>query len=257
MVQHVFVGGVKIATVSRTELTALIIDECIKRRARAAELGTRLLFDANGQGLSLAERDPNYRNSLEQADLIHADGGFLVTLSRYIAGAAIAERSATTDLIHDVSVAGLPFGLSHYLLGGTEDVNSRCVERLRELYPGIVIVGRHHGYFGADRELDVVAEIGALKPDVVWIGLGKPREQFFATANKKGLRAGWAITCGGCFNFITGDYSRAPRWMQKGNLEWIYRAVTNPRLLWRYATTSPHALWLAFTRIDRRIIGTD
>jgi exopolysaccharide biosynthesis WecB/TagA/CpsF family protein len=155
-------------------------------------------------------------------------------------------------MLHDLAAAGLEHGLSHFLLGATEEVNAACAERLRQLYPGIVIAGRHHGFFGADEEASVIAEIGAAAPDLLWIGLGKPREQLFAVARREALRASWAITCGGCFNYVTGHYRRAPQWMQRANLEWLFRAVTTPKLLWRYATTSPHALWLAATRIDRR-----
>lgn len=254
VIEHVFIGGVKIAVASRADLTEAIIADCVDRRNGGRKSAARLLFDANGHGLSLAARDPDYRRALDQADMIHADGGFLVSLSRFIAGAQIAERSATTDLIHDLAAAGLPHRLSHYLLGATEDVNARCEERLRELYPGIVIAGRRNGYFGAGREAELIEAINRAQPDLVWIGLGKPREQLFAAGNRERLNAGWAISCGGCFNYITGDYHRAPQWMQDKNLEWLFRAATAPRLLWRYATTSPHALWLAVSRVDRRRI---
>lgn len=251
-VEHVFVGGVKVATIGRAELTQLIVADCIERR-RVNEHGPpHLLFDSNGHAISLAANDGDYRRALEGADIVHADGGSVVLASRFLAGAPVAGRSATTDLLHDLAAAGLKHGLKHYLLGGSEDVNRRCAERLAELYPGIVIAGRQHGYFGAEEEADVVATINAAEPDLLWIGLGKPREQLFATRLKGALRARWAITCGGCFNYVTGDYSRAPEWMRDMHLEWMFRAATTPRLLWRYATTSPHAIWLAATRIDRR-----
>jgi exopolysaccharide biosynthesis WecB/TagA/CpsF family protein len=250
-VEHIFVGGVKAATISRAELTRLVVEDCLERKV-ACPRPPALLFDSNGQGISLAARDPAYRMALEAADVVHADGGFVVLASRFVAGAAIPDRSATTDLLHDVAAAGLSAGLSHYLLGGTEEVNSACVERLRELHPGIVISGRHHGYLDAGEEESVISDIAQSAPEVLWIGLGKPREQLFAVGHRDGLRASWAITCGGCFNYVTGHYRRAPQWMQRSNLEWLFRAVTTPTLLWRYLTTSPHAVWLAATRIDRR-----
>jgi exopolysaccharide biosynthesis WecB/TagA/CpsF family protein len=252
VIEHVFIGGVKIATASRDALTKTIVGDCLARRTSERRSSARLLFDANGHGISLAARDPDYRRALDEADVIHADGGFLVTLSRYIAGAAVRERSATTDLIHDVAAAGLGHGLSHYLLGATEDVNAQCAERLQELYPGIVIAGRHHGYFGPEQEAQLIDGINRADPDVLWIGLGKPGEQYFAVRNRERLRLAWAVTCGGCFNYVTGHYRRAPQWMQNHGLEWLFRAATSPQLLWRYAMTSPHAVWLALSRIDRR-----
>jgi exopolysaccharide biosynthesis WecB/TagA/CpsF family protein len=251
--QHVFVAGMKVATAARAELAEQIVRDCVARRS-AKNRSTRLLFDANGHGISLAARDRQFREALEQADVIHVDGGWIVLASRYLAGAPVAERSATTDVIHDVAAAGLEHGLSHYLLGGTEQVNAACAQRMLELYPGLVLAGRKHGYFSAADEARVADEIAAAAPDVVWIGLGKPREQQFAAAMRERLGASWAITCGGCFNYITGDYPRAPRWMQDNHLEWLFRAVATPRLIWRFATTSPHAMWLAVKHRDRRVV---
>jgi exopolysaccharide biosynthesis WecB/TagA/CpsF family protein len=254
VIEHVFVGGVKVAAASRAQLCRLIINDCVERRGDGGP--PRLLFDSNGHGISLAATNPAFKQALNQADVVHADGGFVVLASRYLAGRAIGDRSATTDMIHDLAAAGLEPRLSHYLLGGTEEVNAACVERLRELYPGIVIAGRRHGYFFRDEESAVIAEIAAAAPDLLWIGLGKPREQLFAVSNKARLVAQWAITCGGCFNYITGAYPRAPKWMQDMSLEWLFRAGTSPHLMWRYATTSPHAIWLALSRRDRRVIGS-
>lgn len=251
-VQHVHVGGVKVATLSRAELTHRIVQEVLDRRTASRRRPPALLFDSNGQGVSLAARDVEYRQALEAADIVHADGGSVVLASRFVAGASIAGRSATTDMIHDVVTAGLACGLSHYLLGGAEEVNAACAERLRELYPGVVIAGRQHGYFPREEEEAIIAAVNEAAPDVLWVGLGKPREQLFGVHHRDALRANWLITCGGCFNYVTGHYRRAPQWMQRANLEWLFRAVTTPKLLWRYLTTSPHAMWLAATRIDRR-----
>ena len=126
-----------------------------------------------------------------------------------------------------------------------------------EEHPGIVIAGRRHGYFEPAQESQIVEAINAARPDVLWIGLGKPAEQAFAVRNRERLDLAWAISCGGCFNYITGAYRRAPRWMQDSNLEWLFRALTTPRLIWRYAATSPHALWLALSRVDRRRMAGD
>ena len=240
-------GGVEIATSSRAALVEQFLADCRTGVARP-----QLVFDANGQALSLAARDPTYRQALERADIVHADGGFLVTLSRW-AGQPIAERSATTDMIHDLAQACSREGLSFFLLGGTPDVSRRCAERLRDIYPELQIGGRRHGYF-ADDELDeIVATIDEARPDVVWVGLGKPREQMVALQLRDRIGATWIGTCGGCFDFVAGDASRAPRWMQQANLEWLYRLVRDPRrLFWRYFTSNPHALWLVVRHAWRK-----
>lgn len=251
--EHVFVGGVRAATASRAELTRRIIEDCLERR-RSAAGPPRLLFDTNGHGISLAARDDDYRKALEVADVVHADGGWIVAASRLLSGAKIAERSATTDMIHDLASAGIEHGIRHYLLGATEEVNVSSARRLEQLYPGMIIAGRYQGYFGEEEEDPLIAHINEAAPDLLWIGLGKPREQLFAVRNRDRLRAAWAITCGGCFNYITGHYRRAPQWIQDSHLEWLFRSVTTPNLLGRYLTTSPHALLLALTRRDKRVI---
>jgi exopolysaccharide biosynthesis WecB/TagA/CpsF family protein len=253
--RSVVVGGVVVATASRSELTRRIIADCLNRRRDGGTAPPRLLFDANGHALSLAARDPAYARALEAADALHADGGSIVLASRFLSGEAIAERSATTDMIHDLAAAGVGHGIRHYLLGATEEVNASCARRLEQIHPGIVIAGRHHGYFAPQEEQSLIEDINASAADLLWIGLGKPREQLFAVRNQHRIRAGWAITCGGCFNYVTGHYRRAPRWMRDNHLEWLFRAVTTPKLLWRYATTSPHAVWLALRVRTRDIVN--
>ena len=255
-VEHVLVGGVKVATASRAELTSIAIRACLDDRANGASR-TRLMFDSNGHGISLSATNADFRRALEAADVVHADGGFVVAASKRLAGLPVKERSATTDLFHDFAAAGIRDGISHYFLGATEAVNSACARLMQELHPGVTIAGRRHGYFTNDEEDRLIGEINDAAPDMLWIGLGKPREQSFAVRNRNLLKTSWAITCGGCFNYVTGDYGRAPLWMQDAHMEWLYRAITTPSLIGRYATTSPHAIWRALTRVDRRVLRSE
>ncbi len=253
MLQHVCIAGIRVATASRAEITEAMVADCLARAETGYSSPPRLVFDANGQAISIAARNSGYRAAVDRADLIHADGGFIVTASRWLAGAKIAERSATTDLVHDFAAAAGANGLSFYLFGGTEEVNARCAARLRAVYPQLRIAGRRNGYFDLRHTDDIIEEINKAAPDLLWIGLGKPQEQIFAAKNAERIRAGWAVTCGGCFDYIAGNYRRAPMWMQRANLEWLFRAFTERRLFWRYLVTSPHAIWLMLTRTDRSI----
>jgi N-acetylglucosaminyldiphosphoundecaprenol N-acetyl-beta-D-mannosaminyltransferase len=243
----VIVGGVKTACISRDGLTKLMITDCVA--ARAEPRRPKLIFDTNGHGLSLTATDPRYREYLKAADLIHADGQVIVTASRFLTSSPIPERSATTDFFHDAAKAAGESGLRFFLFGGTEEVNAQCADITRDLYPSLQIAGRRNGYFSATDEGKICDGINASGADVVWVGLGKPREQEFCVRNRQRIKAGWLVTCGGCFNYITGRYSRAPNWMQRAGFEWLHRMATNPRqLFWRYLTTNPHALFLIATR---------
>jgi exopolysaccharide biosynthesis WecB/TagA/CpsF family protein len=244
------VGGVRVAALSRSDICSLILRDSVERRGRAGcRPRTRLLFSANGHAISLAARNSELRRALNDADLVHADGQAIVFASRCLPGPRIPERSATTDLIHDISQVCPAEGLSCFLLGGTEDVNARCAEALVRLHPGLKIAGRRHGSFRREDEREIVEEVNASEADILWVGLGKPLEQLFCIRNRDELRVAWAVTCGGTFSFVVGDYRRAPGWMQSAGFEWLFRAITNPRkLLWRYVTTNPHALLLLATK---------
>lgn len=251
--KEVMVGGLKTACVSRQQLADIMVQDCFANRA-AAERRPKLVFASNGHGIAFAGMHQEYKQYFDQADIIHADGQIVVFASKLLTSAAIPERSVTTDFIHDALKAGSEYGLRFYLLGATEEVNAKCVEILRETYPDAQIVGRRHGYFSIDEEDDIVDDINLTCPDVVFVGLGVEREYAFSVRNRDRLIAGWVVTCGGCYNYVTGDYGRAPNWMQKSGMEWLFRLCLEPRrLFWRYAITNPVALF--FILIRTRAVG--
>jgi N-acetylglucosaminyldiphosphoundecaprenol N-acetyl-beta-D-mannosaminyltransferase len=238
---RVVVGGVHTACVSRQQLGGLMVGDCLA--ARGGLRAPRLVFASNGHAIALAALDAEFRRQLAQADLIHADGTPVVFASRLLTRTPVPERSATTDFIFDAAHAAERHGLKFFLLGSTEDVNSRCAKNLNKAYPGIEIAGRRNGYFSIEEETRICDEINRSGADVLWVGLGVPLEYEFCLRNKARLKVGWIVTCGGCFNFAAGDYARAPQWMQKTGLEWLHRLWREPkRLFWRYLVTNPVAI---------------
>jgi N-acetylglucosaminyldiphosphoundecaprenol N-acetyl-beta-D-mannosaminyltransferase len=244
---EVTVGGIATACLSRDGLARMMLQDCLDARQNP-DRHPKLVFASNGHAIALAARDEVFRFIFEQADIIHADGQAAVFASR-MTGTPIPERSATTDFIHDAAEIGSRHGLRFFLLGATEEANAEAAHILAETYPGLQVVGRRHGYFSRDEEEEICDEINLTLPDVIWVGLSVPREYEFAVRNKTRLSAGWLVTCGGCYNFITGTYPRAPRWMQAAGLEWLFRLAIEPkRLFWRYAVTNPLAIFLLLTR---------
>jgi len=242
------IGGLPIAVVDRAQSAQLMISLAAARRKSG---GPALVFtSANGQVLSLCAKNPEVRSLFEQADIIHADGMPLVFASRWFCRRPLPERVATTDLFHDVARRAETQGTSFYLLGATDAVIEQSVRRARALYPRLRIVGYRGGYFSNDEEAEVVAAIDAARPDILWVGMGAPREQVFALRNSKRLRnVGIIKTAGGLFDFISGRNRRAPDWMQALGLEWAFRVLVEPqRLGGRYLRTNPHALFLLLTR---------
>ncbi len=244
---EVKVGGIKTACLTRAQLANLMVNDCFA--ARRAKAAPKLVFAANGHAIALAATDAKFRAQFDAADIVHADGQPVVLASRLLAATPVPERSATTDFIHDAASAAQGHGLKIFLLGATEEINAHCAAILRFRYPGLKIAGRRNGYFRREDEAALCDEINASGADIVFVGLGVPLEYDFAVRNKQRLKAGWLVTCGGCYNFVTGDYKRAPDWMQRAALEWLYRLVREPRrLFWRYAVTNPLALFLLATR---------
>lgn len=245
--REVNVGGIKTACVSRGQMTELMVGDC--QAARTHKRDPKLIFASNGHAIAMYAQDPEFRRQFSAASLVHADGQPVVFASKWMTESPIPERSATTDFIHDAAAAAEKAGLKFYLLGGTEEANARCAEVLKQQYPNLEIVGRRNGYFKSSDEDAICERINRSGADVVWIGLGVPFEYAFCVRNRHRLKAGWIVTCGGCFNFVTGDYSRAPVWMQAVGLEWFYRLAREPRrLFWRYAITNPVALFTILTR---------
>jgi len=244
----VFVGGLPIEALSLEETADAFVDYCLSpERERAA----RPLYSTsvNGQVISLCARDPQVSELIGAADSINADGQPMVTLSRFLSRAPLPERVATTDLYPAVARLAEKRGLTFYLLGAEERINRRAVEETQKAFPDLQIVGRRNGYFSREQEDEICAEIAALKPDILWLALGVPLEQRFCSRNLNKLNGVGVIkTSGGLFDFVSGEKPRAPGWMQKFSLEWLFRTLKEPRrLLMRYLTTNPHALYVMLT----------
>jgi len=244
------IGKILVESLSLEQTARAFVAYSLSGERRAAK---RPLYSTsvNGQVISLCESDPEIAALFRQADSINADGQPMVTLSRFLARTPLPERVATTDLFPAVAALAAKAGLTFYMLGAAERVNAKAVEQVRKAYPGLKIVGRRNGYFGRDEEAEICDEIAALQPDILWISLGAPLEQAFVQRNL-GRLAGVGIikTAGGLLDFLSGEKARAPTWMQRFGFEWLFRTVLEPkRLLKRYVTTNPHALYVMLTKM--------
>ncbi|MGO8798629.1 MAG: WecB/TagA/CpsF family glycosyltransferase [Roseiarcus sp.] len=246
----VHVGPLPIDAVDIDETAQAFIDYCRSAQRHAAE---RPLYSTsvNGHVISLCARDRRLTEMIQVADSINADGQPLVFLSRYLCANPLPERVATTDLFPVVAALAAQTGVTFYMLGGGEEVNRRAVEATLAAYPSLRIVGRRNGYFSRAEEAALVAQIARLKPDVLWLSLGVPLEQQFCRRNLSALRGvGIVKTSGGLFDFLSSAKPRAPAWMQRSGLEWLFRLALEPRRLFvRYLVTNPHALFVMVTNL--------
>lgn len=238
----VTIGGLPIAVMNRDQAAAWMIEQA-NRHPR----GNRPLYltSANGEVIARTRRDEALRGYFLDADQILADGQPMVWMSRLRCRTPLPERVATTDLFHDVAKRAQLTGATFYLLGATAEENARAVANARRLYPRLKIVGATHGYHKGSELAEKLIEIDALAPDILWLAMGVPYEQHFVAAHASALpNVGMIKTSGGLFNFLSGKNSRAPAWMQRAGLEWLYRTILEPRrLFWRYFVTNPVAIW--------------
>jgi exopolysaccharide biosynthesis WecB/TagA/CpsF family protein len=236
----VTLGGLAVAVVDR--------QHCARRMIAAARRrGATPLFhtSANGEVLARTSRDPALAALFVAADQVVADGQPLIIASRLLCATPLPERVATTDLFHDVARLAELDGTTFYLLGAAPPQIAAATAAARRAYPRLRIVGACHGYLQGQALDDKLAEINALGPDILWLGLGVPREQHFFRDHAHQLqRVGLIKTAGGLFDHMAGTVPRAPRLLQRLGLEWLWRTAMEPRrLFWRYLTTNPLALY--------------
>ena len=140
------------------------------------------------------------------------------------------------------------------MLGGRPEINARLPQKILKLYPKLIISGRHHGYFDEDELPAILQEVKDTKTDVLWVGMGRPLQEKFCIDMQNELKGvTWLKTCGGLYEYLTEQQPRAPLWMQKTSMEWVFRLMQEPkRLAGRYLTTNLHALYLMFRHFEIR-----
>jgi N-acetylglucosaminyldiphosphoundecaprenol N-acetyl-beta-D-mannosaminyltransferase len=194
---------------------------------------------ANAAVLVGMREDPQFREACLASDLIIADGMSVIWASRLL-GAPASERVTGVDLMQRLLEAGSTCGLRVFLLGARQDVLEDLVQSCHIRYPGFVLAGCRNGYFGKTDEREVVAQVRASRPDVLFIGMPSPNKEIWAHRHRNALGAAVIIGVGGSFDVLAGHVRRAPRAIQAAGLEWLWRLIMEPRKLWRrYLRTNP------------------
>ncbi|MFZ5450629.1 MAG: WecB/TagA/CpsF family glycosyltransferase [Thermodesulfobacteriota bacterium] len=209
--------------------------------ARLQELlaapGCAVAYGVNAHSLNLASQQADFHKALLGADLVYADGASLLLAAR-IMGGFLPEKLTTTDIWPRLCQLAVDRGTRFFLLGGESGLAERARDKALEEYPGLQIVGAHNGYFDLEDERPV-KRINAAAPDVLWVGMGDPRQMLWTEAWKNHLQVKLILTCGGMFKIISGELDRLPHhWRQRG-CEWIYRLWQEPRNWRRYLLGLP------------------
>lgn len=185
------------------------------------------IVTANAEIIYQASQDATMRQVVCGADLVTADGSGVVWASKYI-GQPLSERVTGIDLVHAICQTSETAGWRIYILGAVPGIAQQAADKLRQQYPACQIVGVQHGYFKAEEEPRIVEQIRQAKPDVLLVAMGAPRQELWITKHQDVLQVPVAMGIGGSLDVISGNLKRAPQWMQKLSLEWLYRLLIQP-----------------------------
>lgn len=188
----------------------------------------RMIVTADASGIVTAQTDAEFRHILELADLVTPDSeGVLWAAKRK--GEAIKERVSGVDLVDHLCAMSAQKGYRVFFLGAAPGVAEIAADRMRLRHPGCHIVGTRHGYFPADSDEIVAHEIAEARPDILLVAMGIPRQEKFIYRTMKIIKAPVAIGVGGSLDVFSGKAKRAPRFVQKLKLEWLWRLLLNPK----------------------------
>jgi N-acetylglucosaminyldiphosphoundecaprenol N-acetyl-beta-D-mannosaminyltransferase len=198
-------------------------------------------------GVIESSRDAELREIHNRAGMVTADGMPLVWMS-WLQGMRQAERVYGPDLMRHALERSSADGPRHFLYGSTPRTLTALVHAIGRDYPAAIIAGAYSPPFratGEREDAEVIDAINAARPDIVWVGLSTPKQEYWMDRHRDSLDASALIGVGAAFDFLAGVKSQAPRIIQRSGLEWFYRMVSEPRrLLKRYADIVPRFLVL-------------
>ena len=206
-----------------------------------------------------ARKDTEYHAILKSADLVTPDGAGILWAATTL-NYPLPERVTGIDIIQNICRLSAKKGHSLYLLGSYPGVASEAALNLTKKYPGIKISGTHHGYFGCEdsqnyedvkngnnvrnkEEEEIVVEIKEKRPDILLVGMGVPKQDKWINKNLNRLDVPVCMGVGGSFDVLSGRIPRAPLWMQRHGMEWIYRSIKQPNRAFRTLTLF-YFIWL-------------
>lgn len=237
--------GIPIHNLDMTETVDRIFEmvDAFQTDTRARQVATvNVDFVVNTLAWGLKQiRHPELLAILRKADLVTADGMPMVWTSKLL-GTPLKERVTGADLVPRLAQEAARRGKSIYFLGGRGDVGKQAAEMLQQTHPDLIIAGTDSPFVLVEGEqlLDaeendqpVVDHINRSKADILLIGFGNPKQEVWFDRNRHRLNVPVSIGIGGTYEFILGTVARAPLWMQKAGLEWIFRITQDPKRLWK------------------------
>lgn len=216
---------------------------------------TLLLGVVNVAKLVNYRKNVELQRSLMEADIVLADGLPIIWLSRML-GDPLPERVTGIDIMYELLKEADKKHYRVYFLGAKPEVLQTMIKTIQKDYPGIPIAGYRDGYFDKDEEQDVAKNIKDSHADILFVGISSPKKENFLKNWLNFIDVPICHGVGGSFDIFAGVTNRAPIWMQKCGLEWLYRLIQEPRRMWkRYLITNMIFMKLCFEAVLRARFG--
>eukprot|EP00903_Cladosiphon_okamuranus_P000956 g954.t1 len=236
-------GGADTARIGPFAIARLHLEEAVSLVRTSVEQRAPLdIAICNAHTVLTALDTPEYAETLKKMTLLN-DGIGINLASRFLEGRPFPANLNGTDLLPSV-LAGIGIPLRIYLLGAREDQVRGAMQHIETTYPDHQVVGCRNGFFRDEETAGICAEINATRPDLLLVAMGNPRQEFFITQNRDQLTVPVAVGVGALFDFMSGAVFRAPGFVRKAGLEWLFRLLQEPRRLFhRYVIGIPRFLF--------------
>jgi N-acetylglucosaminyldiphosphoundecaprenol N-acetyl-beta-D-mannosaminyltransferase len=245
MSKAVLVCGIPVANLTEDEAVAAI-DEMI------TEGGSHYGAVVNAAKIVAASRDEKLKQVLLDADLVTADGMSVVWASRLL-GQPLKQRVTGIDLFARLVEHAAERGWSVYFLGALDESVRGTVERFKSEHSALRVAGYRNGYFTASESNAIADAIKQSAADLLFVAMGSPAQENWIASQLARTGVHFALGVGGSFDHISGLAVRAPQWMQRAGLEWLYRLLREPRRMWRrYLIGNSAFIWMV---VRQRIAG--
>lgn len=212
----------------------LTMDVAVKKAQEFIESGEpHMIVTADASGVVLAQTDEEFREIVNTADMVTPDSAGMLWASRKF-GTPLPERVSGIDVAQHICGLAAEKGYKLFLLGAAPGVAEAAAENLIKQHPGLKIVGIHDGFFNEDEP--IVKQVRESGAQVLFAAMGIPKQEKWITKYKDQLGVNLAIGLGGSFDVFSGNVKRAPQWMRRHGLEWVYRLVANPKKITKVAS---------------------
>lgn len=231
--QEKILGKNERITILNTTIDVLNVKETIDLVEEYVKTKTPLhLMGVNADKINEVNDNELMKEIVNKCGIINADGASVILASKYL-NKPLPERVAGVDLMQDLVKLSEEKGYSIYLLGAKQEVVEKTSEVLKNRYPKLKISGIHNGYFKESDWSDISKELKSLKPDFVFVGITSPIKEYLIEFLQNDGNDSVFMGVGGSFDVISGNIPRAPKWMQKCNLEWLFRVMQEPKRLFK------------------------